>query len=91
MYLAIPGSYFFIHNCKECSMKRIFCLLSYVAVAMISQSIAYSQIQITTGDLTNYFGAGKSWFQYYSSASDTVLMNVGSASGRWRERGLLPL
>ncbi len=62
-------------------MKKIFCLLSYAAVAMISQSIAYSQIQITTGDLTNYFGAGKSWFQYHSSASDTVMMNVGSASG----------
>jgi len=59
-------------------MKKFFCLLSYVAIAMLSQSIAFSQIQITTGDLTNYFGAGKSWFQYHSS--DTVMMNVGSAS-----------
>jgi hypothetical protein len=59
-------------------MKKFFYLFSFVAVALMFQSIAFSQIQITTGDLTNYFGAGKSWFQYHSS--DTVMMNVGSAS-----------
>ncbi len=53
--------------------------MSYVAIAVFFQSVAFSQTQITTGDLTNYFGAGKSWFQYHST--DTVTMNVGSASG----------
>ena len=60
-------------------MKKFFYLLSSAAIALFFQTMAFSQISITTGDLTNnYFGAGKSWFLYESP--DTVMMNVGSAS-----------
>ena len=60
-------------------MKHFFRLLFSVAIVLAFQSIAFSQISVTVSDLTNYFGAGKSWFLYKSS--DTVLMNVGSATG----------
>ncbi len=59
-------------------MKQFFHLLFSAAIVLFFQTVAFSQISITTGDLTNYFGAGKSWFTYHST--DTVVMNVGSAS-----------
>jgi len=59
-------------------MKKSFYLLSAAAITLVSQSIALSQITIPAGDMANYFGAGTSWFTYRSS--DTVMMNVGSAS-----------
>ncbi|HTR82739.1 MAG TPA: T9SS type A sorting domain-containing protein [Bacteroidota bacterium] len=59
-------------------MKKLFGPLLSVAMAFALQSTALSQISLTDGDLANYFGVGKSWFVYQSS--DTVMMNVGSAS-----------
>lgn len=59
-------------------MKKFFHLLSAAAIGLFVQSIALSQISITTADLPNYFGEGNSLFIYGSS--DTVMMNVGTAS-----------
>jgi hypothetical protein len=59
-------------------MEKFFYLLSAAAIGLFVQSVALSQISITTGDMSNYFGAGKSLFIYGSS--DTVMMNVGTAS-----------
>ena len=69
-------------------MKKLFYLVSSAAIVLISQSIALSQISITTNDLTNYFGPGKSWFLY--SSSDTVMMNVGSASSSGAQTWSVP-
>ncbi len=59
-------------------MKQSFRLLLSAAAVLIFQSAAFSQISLTSSDLANYFAAGKSWFLYKSS--DTVTMNIGSAS-----------
>ncbi|MGA7161207.1 MAG: T9SS type A sorting domain-containing protein [Bacteroidota bacterium] len=59
-------------------MNRFFRLLLAAAVVLAFRTTAFSQITLTTADLANYFGAGKSWFLYKST--DTATMNVGSAS-----------
>ena len=69
-------------------MKQFFRLLSSAAFVLFLQGSAFSQISITAGDMTNYFGAGNSWFSYRST--DTVMMNVGSASNSASQSWSMP-
>ena len=59
-------------------MKKTLYVLSFALIAYLFQAAALSQISITSADETTAFAAGKSLFGY--SSSDTVLMNIGSAS-----------
>ena len=59
-------------------MKKSLYLLFFGFIGFLFQAAALSQISITSADETTAFAAGKSLFGY--SSSDTVLMNIGSAS-----------
>jgi Secretion system C-terminal sorting domain len=69
-------------------MKQFFRLSSTAAFVVFLQSAAFSQISITAGDLSNYFGAGNSWFSYRST--DTVTMDVKSASNSASQTWSMP-
>ena len=58
--------------------KKLYNLFYAAAICLFIQSIALSQISITTADVPNYFGVGNSLFIY--SSSDTAMMNIRTAS-----------
>ena len=60
-------------------MKKVSYLFLSLAVVALLQSSAFSQITLTTSDLPNFFGVGKSWLSY-SKSDTTVTMNIGIAS-----------
>ncbi|GEM_PF-6850285 len=69
-------------------MKQFFRLLPSAAFVLFLHGAAFSQVTITAGDLTNYFGAGNSWFSYRST--DTAIMNVGAASNSSSQTWAMP-
>ncbi len=60
-------------------MKKLSYLFVVIVMGLFLQSAARAQISISASDLTNAFSVGISQFDY--SSTDTVLMNIGTASG----------
>jgi len=60
-------------------MKRVSYWFQFLIFAALYQSSAFSQITLTTSDLPNFFGAGKSWLSY-SASNVRVTMDVGTSS-----------
>ena len=60
-------------------MKIFFYWFLFFILAGLFQSSAFSQITLTTSDLPNFFGVGKSWLSY-SASNIKVTMDVGTSS-----------
>ncbi len=71
-------------------MKHALRFLSSVAAAVLFQTAAFSQISLTTSDLPNYFGAGKSQLTYVSSDTGFT-MNVGTANNTSAQVWTIPV
>jgi hypothetical protein len=71
-------------------MKKVSYLFLSVIIVALLQSSAFSQITLTTSNLPNFFGVGKSLLSY--SVSDIkVTMDVGTSSNVTPQSWTLPV